>query len=350
MNDQLTPNPSGRDAPAINITGANHAGSEFSGQPNQQRKSRTPSLYSGRNIVPRDSVAGQALLTVISIMAFLACLTLGAVFLVQDTARGWQNDISREVTVQIRPFEDVDMDQSIVEASRLILSFDGIDKVTALDKAATARLLEPFLGAGLQLEELPIPALLTVTVKEDANPDYAAIATRLKAEVPGASLDDHRSWVERLTSMARTTVFAGFVIFILVMTATILTVVFATRGAMAGNQDIVDVLHFVGADRTFIAREFEHHFLRLGMMGAAAGGAGAIFVFLGLGFWSSMMKATPQADQMTAMFGSFSIGFWGLLGIILVAVSVAVLTGLTSRFTVMGHVSRLDTYGAGQEI
>ena len=31
--------------------------------------------------------------------------------------------------------------------------------------------------------------------------------------------------------------------------------VFATRGAMAGNKDIVDVLHFVGADRKFIARE-----------------------------------------------------------------------------------------------
>jgi len=313
------------------------------------RKTRTPSLHSGRNIVPREGVAGQALLTVIGIMAFLACLTLGAVFLVQDTAQGWQNDISREVTVQIRPFENIDMDKSVRDASRLLLSFDGIEKVTALDDAATARLLEPFLGSGLQLDELPIPALLTVIVDQDAQLDYAAIATKLTAEIPGASLDDHRSWVDRLTAMARTTVIAGIIVFILVMTATVLTVVFATRGAMAGNKDIVDVLHFVGADRTYIAREFEHHFLRLGMMGSVVGGFAAIFVFLGLGFWSSTMKATPQADQMKALFGSFSIGLWGLLGIFLVAISVAVLTGLTSRFTVMRHVGQLETYGASQE-
>lgn len=314
-----------------------------------KRKSRTPSLSSGRNIVPREGVAGQALLTVIAIMAFLACLTLGAVFLVRDTAQGWQTDISREVTVQIRPFENIDMEASIKKASKLLLTYEGVTKVTALDDDATARLLEPFLGSGLQLEELPIPALLTVTVDQEQVLDYAEIAQKLEDEIPGATLDDHRSWVDRLNTMARTTVLAGIVIFILVMTATVLTVVFATRGAMAGNKDIVDVLHFVGADRTFIAREFEHHFLRLGLIGSISGGLGAIFVFLGLSFWSSTMKATPQADQMTALFGSFSIGSAGLLGIFLVAVCVAVLTGITSRITVMRHVGRLETYGAKQE-
>jgi len=325
--------------------GTDPADSSKTGSGSATRR-RQPSLHSGRNIVPREGVAGQALLTVIAIMAFLACLTLGAVYLVRDTAQGWQNDISREVTVQIRPFENVDMPKSIREASRLLLTFDGIATVTVLNDEATQRLLEPFLGSGLQLDELPIPALLTVEIEDGAAPDYAAIAARLQAEVPGASLDDHRSWVDRLTTMARTTVLGGIIVFILVMTATVLTVVFATRGAMAGNKDIVDVLHFVGADRKFIAREFEHHFLRLGMMGSIGGGLAAIFVFLGLGMWSSTMRATPQADQMAALFGSFSIGGWGLLGIFVVAISVAVLTGLTSRITVMRHVSRLETYGA----
>jgi cell division transport system permease protein len=315
----------------------------------KKRNLRTPSLTSGRNIVPREGVAGQALLTVIAIMAFLACLTLGGVFLVRDTAQGWQTDISREVTVQIRPYDNIDMETSVRNASSLLLTFDGIEKVTVLDDAASLRLLEPFLGSGLQLDELPIPALLTVSVDQTASLDYVAIAKKLKEEVPGASLDDHRSWVDRLNTMARTTVLGGVVIFILVMTATVLTVIFATRGAMAGNKDIVDVLHFVGADRVFIAREFEHHFLRLGLIGSLSGGIAAIFLFLALGFWSSTMRATPQADQMNALFGSFAIGGWGLFGIFLVAVGVAVLTGLTSRITVMRHVSQLETYGGRQK-
>jgi cell division transport system permease protein len=53
---------------------------------------------------------------------------------------------------------------------------------------------------------------------------------------------------------------------------TMLTVIFATRGAMAGNRHIVEVLHFVGAETSFIASEFQKRFLLIGLKGAAFGG------------------------------------------------------------------------------
>ena len=40
---------------------------------------------------------------------------------------------------------------------------------------------------------------------------------------------------------------------------------FATRGAMAGNREIIEVLHFVGAEDRYIARQFQTHFMRLGL-------------------------------------------------------------------------------------
>ena len=58
-------------------------------------------LHSGSGIVPSETIAGTALLVVIAIMAFLACLTLGVVSLVNQSAADWQNDVSREVTIQI---------------------------------------------------------------------------------------------------------------------------------------------------------------------------------------------------------------------------------------------------------
>lgn len=319
-------------------------------QPHSNKNKRQPSLHSGRNIVPREGIAGQALLTVITIMAFLACLTLGAVSMVSDTAKGWQNDISREITVQIRPFENVDIDAAVREASLIMISFDGVKNVTALGDEATKRLLEPWLGTGLQLDELPIPVLLTITIEDGAKLNFEEMRARLKEAVPSASLDDHRSWVDRLTNMAYATVIIGAFIFILVMTATVLTVVFATRGAMAGNREIIEVLHFIGADRKFISKEFEHHFLRLGLKGSVAGGLAALFAFLGLGFWVSLRQATPEADQVNALFGTLSLGWVGYLGIFLVVMSVAILTALTSKFTVMKHVGMLETYGSTKRI
>src|SRR5690606_2533016 len=126
--------------------------------------------------------------------------------------------------------------------------------------------------------------------------------------------DDHRNWVERLVAMANTTVMIGAGVLALMLSATVLTVVFATRGAMAGNGHIIEVLHFVGAEARFIASQFRRHFLLTGMKGAAVGGASAMIVFIVFSWWSSRNLATPQADQATALFGNFSIGASGYAG------------------------------------
>ena len=313
----------------------------------QTRSAKRPkrrTFTSGKSIVPRETIASSALMFVISIMAFLACLTFGAVSLVSSSAEKWQSDISREVTIQIRPSDQLAMEEAMRQASRIALSFEGVTKVVTLDDEATVRLLEPWLGSGLRLDELPVPRLLTVSLAENAKPDFSVMRSRLEAEVPGASLDDHRTWVNRLTTMAWTMVAVGTAIFALVMAATVTTVVFATRGAMAGNRDVVEVLHFVGADGRFIAREFQRHFLLLGLKGAAYGAIASMLLFFVLGLWSSRTQATPEGDQISALFGTFSLSWTGYAGMFGVLVLVALLTALTSSWTVKSQVNLLQDY------
>jgi cell division transport system permease protein len=145
--------------------------------------------------------------------------------------------------------------------------------------------------------------------------------------------------------MANTTVTIGVSVLALMLAATVLAIVFATRGAMAGNGDIIEVLHFVGAEARFIAREFRRHFLVTGMKGAAAGGLAAAAVFVVFSWWSSRNLATPQADQATALFGNFAIGAAGYLGVALVVVVVGVLTAATSHLTVVSYLGDIDTTG-----
>ncbi|WP_279481874.1 ABC transporter permease [Aureimonas sp. SK2] len=293
-------------------------------------------------IVPPGNVAGRALLTVIAIMTFLASLTLGAVTLVADTAADWQSEIAREVTVQIRPDEGLDMAGALDTVRTTVLAVPGVVSATPLDDAATGRLLEPWLGEGLDLDELPVPRLVIVGIDERSPPDFARLRDLVRAAVPQASLDDHRAWVSRLVSMAHATVLIGIAILALVMIATVLTVVFATRGAMTGNRHIIEVLHFVGARSGFIAGEFQRHFLKLGLAGALAGGLCAFLVFFAVGQWTRANQATPEADQISALFGSFTIGWWGYAGTVGLMVLIGVLTALTSRITVTSQLAAID--------
>jgi len=293
-------------------------------------------------IVPPGNIAGRALVFVIAIMTFLSCLTLGAVTLVRDTASVWQNQIAREATIQIKPVEGVDMDASLEKAARIASQFSGVRGVRIVDREATARLLEPWLGSGLDIDELPVPRLVIVTIDQDSPPDFNGMRQLLQPEVPGVSLDDHRTWVDRLVAMAHTTVTLGVAVLVLMLSATVLTVVFATRGAMAGNGHIIEVLHYVGAEAKFIAREFRRHFLLIGMKGAAAGGAAAMVVFVLFWWWSSRNLATPQADQATALFGNFSIGAAGYAGAALVVALIGALTAATSHVTVVTYLNDID--------
>lgn len=293
-------------------------------------------------IVPAGNVVGHALMIVIAIMTFLACLTIGAVSLVQSTAATWQSQISTEATIQIRPVEGQDMETLLTRAGTIAQTFSGVTSTRVIDRAATARLLEPWLGTGLDIDELPVPRLVVVTLDEASPPDFAAIRSALVKQVPGASFDDHRTWVDRLVSMARSTVLIGTAVLGLVIAATILTVIFATRGAMAGNEHIIEVLHFIGAEQKFVARQFERHFFWTALKGALCGGAVAILIFLMIAWWSSRNLATPEADQATALFGNFSIGSGGYTGVVLIILAVSILTMITTRMTVIAHLRQID--------
>ncbi len=141
-------------------------------------------------------------------------------------------------------------------------------------------------------------------------------------------------WLDRLSAMANTLVAIGTVLLLLVLVATGLAVAFATRGAMAGNKDIIGVLNLVGAEDRFIAREFQGHFLRLGLEGGAIGGIAALVVFLIGGRITGSFLSADGSAQVEAMFGSFSLGWGGVLAIIAIIGLVGVLAALVSRRTV----------------
>lgn len=298
------------------------------------------------SIVPRENVASNALTLVIGIMTFLVCVTFGAVTLVNDTAVSWQNDIAREVTIQIRPLDGIDMNEALATAKEIALQSEGIADVTILNEEATARLLEPWLGSGLNLDDLPIPRLISIRLKTGERPNFSSLRQQLQAQVPGASLDDHQVWADRLTTMAGATILIGMAVMILVMSATVLTVVFATRGAMSSNRHIIEVLHFVGAEESYIASQFQKHFLLLGLKGGAFGGIVAVLVFLLIGYWTTQNIATPENDQMVALFGTFSVGLIGYAGSVIIVILISVLTAFTSRATVFRHISSLDRNAA----
>jgi cell division transport system permease protein len=294
------------------------------------------------SIVPPQTIAGRALTLVIAIMTFLASLTIGMVALVDDAADAWLSDIGREVTIEVRQQEGIALAEETANAVALAQEFPGVGAVRAVSDEETRRLLEPWLGAGVDLGALPVPRLVAVTIDDPASFDVQALAQAVSREIRGGSLDDHDAWIDRLASMARSMVAGGIAVLVLVLVAMVLSVVFATRAAMAGNRHIIEVLHFCGAEDRFIAGEFQRHFLMLGARGGAIGGGLAMFLFLVLDFTLAADMGSPGADQFDTLLGGFDLSFRAYLAVICLVLAVAALTAATSRLAVRRSLTRIE--------
>ncbi len=292
-------------------------------------------------LVPPDSIASRALVVVIAIMTFLACLTAGGALLVADASRSWRSDIARQVTIEIKPRAGENTEAILAKAAEVAARTPGVIDAHALSKSESDAMLEPWLGQGVDLSQLPIPQLVIVNMAAPQAAQLDLLRDSLAKEVPQASLDDHRIWLSRLDTMADVIVAFASALFVLMIVALGTAIGFATRGAMAGTREVIEVLHFVGATDAYIATQFQTHFLRLGLRGALVGGSTAALLFAIASLLSIWWRHSAGGEEISALFGAFALGAVGYIGIAIICAGIASLTGLLSRSIVFNHLRQV---------
>ena len=286
-------------------------------------------------IVPAGSVTGRSLTLVIAIMCFLACLTAGAVYLINQSARAWLRDIASEVTVQVEAREKIDIEGRLQDVVAYLKRQPGVADARALSLETSSGLLEPWLGQSEALKNLPVPRLIAVEIDRVNPPDMKALGDDLAQKYTFTTLDDHRHWQRQIRTVTRSFALGGFAILMLVGAATTAVIVSATRSALASNREIVEVLHFVGATDRFIARQFQRHFLRLGIRAGIFGALLAGLTFLGMPFAMELLGGgSASLAEVQHLIGTGALDLPGYGWLAAVVVVIAALCMITSRIGV----------------
>lgn len=283
--------------------------------------------------MPAAGATGLPLLLVVAAMCFLASLALGAALSVSDKSRDWSADISGSLTAELRPSRDMEPEEQVDAVMAVLADVPGILSATPLRFEETVALLEPWLGQGLVMDDLPLPRLIDIRIDRESPPDLSALAIDIAAAAPGASLDTHRQWRGELLSAARSAAWLAYGVLAVVAGTTIAIVIFATRAGLSANREVVEVLHLIGAKDGFIASEVQRHFLHLGLRGGLIGAAAGALAFLALGL------AGGTGDMfLVAASGLAAEHYPALLAI---PVAAALVTLTTARLTVLNTLERL---------
>ena len=301
-------------------------------QPQQPKRRFAPGKAP---IVPPGSVTGRSLTIVIAIMGFLACLTAGAVYMINQSASAWLRDVGSEVTVQVRADGDAEeVDKRSQDIVRFLTGQIGVREVQLLSLDQSAELMEPWLGQISAVKELPLPRLIAVQIDRDNPPDLTTLRAALTSKFPVATLDDHRAWQQQIRRVTGSLALGGIAVIVLMGMATIAVVVSAARSAMASNREIIEVLNFVGAEERFIARQFELHFLTLGIRAGIVGAFAAAAVFFSLPIITEYLSGAATHAEIRRLVGTGRLDMFGYVSLLIVVVAIAAICQMTSRFGV----------------
>ncbi|MFI4965059.1 MAG: cell division protein FtsX [Caulobacterales bacterium] len=248
--------------------------------------------------LPEKEARDGALIFVVAVLCFLACLTAMGVIAADRAAQAWTGQLTGEATVIVRPRGGETPDAAAARAAEALAGTPGVAEARALEPAKAYDLIRPWLGDVSDIEDLPVPRLVAVTLDGKHPAGAARLKAALAAQGLDATVDDHSIWIKDIRRAGRVVAGLGAGVFVLVAAAAAAVVAFATRAGLAARRDVVEVLHLAGADDGFIARLFQVRFARVAGVAGAIGAIAAAVLAAGLrlaGGGEGLTPALPLA-------------------------------------------------------
>ena len=284
-------------------------------------------------LVPDNEGAGRFLPWVIAVMTFLATLLMAGALVTDTAIRGWSTSLTGTLTVEIAADPDADMAARVEDAVTLLRATAGVRDARSLARDEIALLLEPWLGQDNLIDDLPVPRLIDVQLDAAHGLDIDRLSRRLAERVPGARVDDHTAWLDRLVQLARSLQVLAAGIVLLIGLAMACVIVFATRAAFAAHHDVIEVLHLIGARDAYIARHFQNHALAMGLRGGVAGLLLAALTLLPLGYAATDLGMPVLPELLPPPLQAATL--------LTIPAAAAMIALVTARTTVLRALSRM---------
>lgn len=283
--------------------------------------------------IARDSLGG-FLPWLIALMVFLATLAVAGAEVLHQVASRWEQGGGATLSVQIPAGNDAgEDDRRVGRAVAVLDGMPGVASTRPVDDREVAALLEPWLGPAADSPALPLPRLIDVTLAAEAAITARDVQQRLSATLPGVTVDDHREWLDRVVRMMRAAELLAFGVLAMIAGACALTVVFTTRSGLAVHREAIEVMHLIGAQDSYIARQFAQRALGLGLRGGLLGLLIAAPVLAGAGLLGARLP--------DGMLPEVTLDPYRGALLLVPALAAAAIAMLTARITVSRTLGRM---------
>jgi cell division transport system permease protein len=280
------------------------------------------------------------LILLIALMTFLAMMALSSFFVLGAITERWSSGLENKLTIEI-PAEDVQgnllppdkVEELSKRAASALQGNPAVAEYKILSRADIQALISPWLGDDFSDESMPLPGLISLTLKRNGAARLPSLENDLKELVPQLKLDRHESWLNDLLHLTGSLQFSAFLILLIIGFTTVTAIAGAIRSRMAEHRKEVELLHLMGAHDLYIMKQFQRHAVNLSLKG---GTAGVLFSCLVL-----MLIALMAGNAGSNLLPGFKFSALHIAAFALLPIIVAAIGALTARFTVLRTLAKM---------
>ena len=273
-------------------------------------------------------------LVLIALMAFLSTLVLGFSIGLNQVMAGWSNPLENKITIEIpvqaqgsvlrSPDDIMALQQDIIRA---LAQDDNIRSAEAVSRDSLLKMVHGWLGESSFLDDIPLPALVSVELIKNSAAITQALQDRVQAIDQYSYIDTHASWLADLFKLTRTLQAGLLVIVSIIALTTVAAVVGAMKAQIEIHRSDVELLHLIGAQDSYISGQFVRHAGALSSIGSIAG------MIAGIVILSVLMLFIGAQDYQ--IFPSAAFSFWLPLSFLAVPLIISIISALSARHTIL---------------
>lgn len=274
------------------------------------------------------------LVLLVGMMTLLAVLALAASFLLGALGDRWTSGLEGKATIEI-PATGADgklvprdrLDGQARRIAEYLRAQSAIASAEILDKNDVAALVGPWLGQGASADDIPLPVLIALEIKEGDSEKLAAFEKRIRAIAPQARIDTHAQWLSGILRLVGALGFAAALMVGLTALSTVVAVAGGVRSRMAEHRSDIEILHLMGSGDSYIARQFQRHAGALALKGSLGGLAAAALAIVVIGALSG--------DTRESILPDFSLSAFDIAAMAAVVPAAIGIAWLAARWSVL---------------
>lgn len=266
----------------------------------------------------------------IAIMLFLTALASWAGVSLAGATTRLASDLENRATVQLAEPNATLREGQIKALLAELRKLTAVESARRVGDDELSAMLDPWLGDTTRNADIPMPALIDITLRQAGTDALAQVRSAAKAVAPAAQVTADAEWLAPATGLLTTLKWLSIGLVVLMALATSAVVVMAVRSSLNTHGETIDIMHLMGANDRQVAQLFERQIARDALLGGIVGLVAAGLVIIPL--------SARIASLGGGLTGEAPVQWWSLpLLAVLPLVGVG-LARLVARRTVLANL------------